>query len=158
MFIGTFENKVDRKGRVSVPAQFRQALGAQSFNGIVAFQSTRNQSIEACGMDFMETLQAGMSGSYEHLTEDADDLGMLLFADSFQLPYDGDGRVILPKELTEFAGITDKAAFAGFGQYFQIWEPAALGEFKRLVRERAAAKKLSVPLPQGNGSGKGTSS
>ncbi len=53
VFIGTFENKVDRKGRVSVPAQFRQTLAAQSFQGIVAFRSYRADAIEACGFDFM---------------------------------------------------------------------------------------------------------
>ncbi len=158
MFIGTFENKVDRKGRVSVPAQFRQALGTQSFSGIIAYQSNRNPAIEACGMDFMEKLQDGLTGSYDYLTEDADDLGTLLFADSFQLPFDGDGRVILPPELTGHAGITERAAFVGFGRNFQIWEPAALTAFKRQVRERAKAKNLSVPLRPGTEPGKGAAS
>ena len=153
VFIGTFENKVDRKGRVSVPAQFRQALGAQTFNGIIAYCSTRHAAIEACGMDFMEKLQAGMSSSFEYMTEESDDLGTLLFADSHQLPYDGDGRVILPGELTDYAGITDKAAFVGFGRNFQIWQPAALTQFKADVRERAKAKRLSIPIGPESGRG-----
>ncbi|MCH7957248.1 MAG: MraZ N-terminal domain containing protein [Proteobacteria bacterium] len=55
VFIGTFENKVDLKGRVSVPAQFRQTLAGQSFpnqsfQGIVVFRSYRAAAIEACGL------------------------------------------------------------------------------------------------------------
>ena len=104
-------------------------------------------------MDFMEKLQEGMSSSFDYMTEESDDLGTLLFADSHQLAYDGDGRVILPAELTDYAGITDKAAFVGFGRNFQIWEPAALARFKADVRERAKAKRLSVPLGPETGRG-----
>ncbi len=152
VFIGTFENKVDRKGRVSVPSQFRQTLGTQTFNGIIAYRSNRNPAIEACGMDFMETLQSGLTESYDYLSEEQEELGTLLFADSTQLAFDGDGRVILPPELTDYAAITDHAAFVGFGRNFQIWQPSALVGFKRQVRERAKGKKLSVPLGQGKGS------
>lgn len=151
MFIGTFENKVDRKGRVSVPAQFRQALGTQTFNGIIAYRSNRNPAIEACSMEFMENLQSGLSDSYDYLSEEQEELGTLLFADSSQLAFDGEGRVILPPELTDHAAITDRVAFVGFGRNFQIWQPAALVDFKRQVRERAKSKKLSVPLGQGKG-------
>jgi MraZ protein len=122
VFIGTFENKVDRKGRVSVPATFRQMLASQSYNGIVAFRSYRADAIEACGMDFIEKLNEQISG-YDFFSETQDDLATMIFAEALQLPFDGEGRIILPASQMEHAGITDRAAFVGKGRQFQIWQP-----------------------------------
>ena len=72
-FIGTFENKVDKKGRVSVPATFRQALAGQGFQGIVAFPSHRADALEACGMDFIEEMKSRMDG-FDLFSDDQDDL------------------------------------------------------------------------------------
>ena len=147
VFIGTFENKVDKKGRVSVPATFRQALGGQGFQGIVAFPSHRTDALEACGMDFMEEMKSRLGG-FDLFSDEQDDLAFSIFSDSHQVPFDGEGRVVLPKELLEFAGITDRAAFVGKGDIFQIWEPDALYQKKRAARERARNQRLTLP---GNG-------
>ncbi len=149
VFIGTFENKVDRKGRVSVPASFRQALAAQSYNGIIAFRSYRANAIEACGMDFIEKLNEQVS-SYDFFSETQDDLATMIFADSLQMPFDSEGRIILPTAFTEHAGITERAAFVGKGRTFQIWQPEALEAEKAAARERARSKNLTVPMG-GNG-------
>lgn len=153
VFIGTFENKVDRKGRVSVPATFRQALAAQSYNGIVAFRSYRADAIEACGMDFIEKLNERVS-SYDFFSETQDDLATMIFADSLQLPFDSEGRIILPASLIEHAGITERAAFVGKGRQFQIWQPAALEEQKAQARERARQQGLTVPMGDNGGAAK----
>ena len=67
-----------------------------------------------------------------------DDLASSIMSDAFELPFDGDGRIILPPSLREHAGITNQAAFVGRGNRFQIWEPAAAEAFKRQSRERAS--------------------
>ncbi len=150
VFIGTFENKVDRKGRVSVPAQFRQTLAGQSFQGIVAFRSYRAAAVEACGIDFMERLNDGMS-SMDLFSDDHDDLAATIFADSQQMPFDGDGRIILPARLAAHAGISDCAAFVGKGPIFQIWEPAALKTYMDAARARARSQGLTLPLRPNDG-------
>jgi MraZ protein len=150
VFIGTFENKVDRKGRVSVPAQFRQTLAGQSFQGIVAFRSYRASAIEACGFDFMERLNDGMS-SMDLFSDAHDDLAATIFADSQQLPFDGDGRIILPDQLAAHAGISERAAFVGKGPIFQIWEPEALETHKNEARARARSQGLTLPLRPNDG-------
>jgi MraZ protein len=154
VFIGTFENKVDRKGRVSVPAQFRQALAGQSFQGIVAFRSYRAAAIEACGIDFMERLNDGMSSSMDLFSDAHDDLAATIFADSQQLPFDGDGRIILPALFGGHAGISERAAFVGMGPIFQIWEPEALEAHKEAARARARSQGLTLPLRPNDGSGR----
>ena len=158
VFIGTFENKVDRKGRVSVPAQFRQTLAGQSFpnqsfQGIVAFRSYRDAAVEACGIDFMERLNDGMS-SMDLFSTEHDDLSATIFADSRQLAFDGDGRIILPARLTAHAAISDRAAFVGKGPIFQIWEPAALEAHMDQARARARSQGLTLPLRPNDGGGR----
>lgn len=124
-FIGTYENKVDRKGRVSVPSLFRQALAQAEFQGIVAFPSSRGDTIEACGMDMMHQVMAqaetvNLLGK-KPLRPAAD-----IFYNLKQLAFDGDGRITLPPAFREIAGITDQAVFVGVGQLFQIWSPEGL--------------------------------
>ncbi len=145
VFFGTFENKVDSKGRISVPAPFRQALAALPFQGIVAFRSYRVPAIEGCGMDFMEQLIASVS-EIDLFSDEHDDLATTIFSDSLQLPFDGQGRIILPDAFCEHAGITDRAAFVGRGNMFQVWEPGRLEEHKSAARQRAKDNGLTVAL------------
>ena len=134
VFIGTYENKVDRKGRVSVPAAFRQSLNNLSFHGIVVFPSRSGQAIEACGIDLMEkTIAENQSAN---LLSDSGDPASI-FYDLQQAAFDADGRVILPASLRDHAGITDQATFVGIGNTFQIWSPEALAAFKSSIGGRS---------------------
>ncbi len=129
VFIGTFENKVDRKGRVSVPAPFRQGLANLSYQGIVAFPSRRAEAIEACGIDLMEKM-IDANSQVNLLDEAPGGPAAPIFYDLQQLPFDGEGRVILPAAFCDYAGIADYATFVGVGQLFQIWQPERLAEYK----------------------------
>lgn len=153
VFIGTFENRVDRKGRVSVPAPFRQVIAQQAFQGIVAFRSYRAAAIEACGMDFIERLNDSVS-SLDLFSDAQDDLAATIFADSQQLPFDTEGRISLPPKMAEHAGITERAAFVGKGPIFQIWAPEALESYKEAARNRARSQGLTLPLRPGGGDGR----
>ena len=144
IFIGTFENKVDAKGRVSVPAQFRQALAGQPFNGIAAFRSHRADAVEGCGMDFMEQMIARV-GALDLFAAESDDLATTIFSDSQQLSFDSTGRIQLPENFRAHAEITDKAAFVGMGQLFQIWQPGKLEAHKAAARQRARDQRLTLP-------------
>lgn len=150
MFIGTYENKVDRKGRVSVPAVFRQVLAPQNYAGIVAFPSYRAPAIEACGISFMERLNDSI-GEVDLFSETHDDLALSVFAAAQQLPFDVDGRIILPPEFAEKAGITDRAAFVGKGNMFQIWQPEALKSHLASAQDRARERGLTISLRPGGG-------
>jgi len=56
MFLSTYENKLDKKGRVSVPASFRSYLSNLGYNGVVCYPSFNNQSIEAWPQDRIEKI------------------------------------------------------------------------------------------------------
>jgi MraZ protein len=143
LFLSTFVNKVDRKGRVSVPASFRGALAAQSFNGIVAFRSFKSSAIEGSGIDRLGEMSARLD-ELEQFSEDYDSLSWI-FADSQQLQFDSEGRIILPPFMVEHAGITEDAAFVGLGRTFQIWEPEAYKRHQDEMRERAKRQGITLP-------------
>lgn len=149
-FLGTFQNKVDRKGRVSVPAAFRQVLSGQSFTGIVCFLSFKVDAIEGCGMDFMTQLSDSVA-SVDLFSETQEDLSATIFSEAHQLSWDSGGRVQIPAELLSSTGITETAAFVGMGRTFRIWEPKALAAFQAERRARAREQGLSLSLspPQG---------
>lgn len=143
LFLSTFVNKVDRKGRVSVPATFRASLTGQAFNGIVAYRSFKLPSIEAGGIDRMEEMSARID-TLDEFSEDRDSLSSI-FAEAQQLAFDGEGRVVLPEALCQHAGITESAAFVGQGRTFQIWEPQRFDRHQQELRERARRQGTTLP-------------
>jgi MraZ protein len=156
LFIGTVLNKVDRKGRVSVPASFRAATSGLSFAGIVAFPSAKHKALECCAIDFMEQLGLSLY-DIDTFSERQDDLAASIFASAHQLAFDSEGRIMLPPALVSHAGIGEVAAFVGQGPRFQIWEPKAQQSFYAgaLERSRRQGLALKVRPPQGNKSGSG---
>jgi MraZ protein len=144
MFLSTYVNKVDRKGRVSVPATFRAALADQRFPGIVAFPSYKYPALDANGIERMEELIARLD-VFEELSDEHENLSVLMFASSQRLPFDTEGRIVLPADLAEHAAITDSAAFVGLGKSFQIWEPGRFAEHLATLRERARRQGTKIP-------------
>ncbi|CAA7624688.1 Protein MraZ [Magnetospirillum sp. LM-5] len=145
LFLSTFVNKVDRKGRVSVPASFRATLSVQPFQGIIAYRSFAHACIEGCGMDFMERL-SDSAQNLDAFSPEQDDLSALIFADARQLAWDPEGRILLPEDVMAHAGITESCAFVGKGQTFQIWEPESYRAAEAEIRARALANRPTLPL------------
>jgi transcriptional regulator MraZ len=143
MFLSTYVNKVDRKGRVSVPATFRAFLASQRFAGIVAIPSFKYPALDASGIDRIEE----MSERIDRLAQYSEEQEVLssLFARAQELPFDTEGRIVLPPRLAEHAGITDSAAFVGLGSTFQIWEPRRFEEHHRAQLERARSRGATLP-------------
>ena len=146
LFLSTHFNKVDKKGRVSVPAQFRSAVVGQSFPGIVAFRSFSLAVIDAAGIERMEKYSEELDGLPEGSARYEEVRAML--ADARQLAFDGEGRIVLPDDLARFARIAEEAAFVGQGRHFYICEPAAA---RRMVEE-TLARKHGARATQGRGS------
>lgn len=124
LFLSTFVNKIDRKGRVSVPATFRAALTRSPFEGVVLYRSLLQPAIVGCDLEYMER-HSGEVDEIASLNDPRQALSAAILADSRQLPFDPEGRILIPADLLAHAGITDRAAFVGRGKTFQIWEPDA---------------------------------
>ena len=154
LFLDCHVHKIDRKGRVSVPAQFRASLISQSFAGVIAFPSFRDNcdAIEACGMDRMNQLSESLD-NFDPFSNEQNDMAAVLFGAAVQLPFDGEGRIMLPDRLRDGAGIADRTVFVGCGKTFQMWAPEAHAEFAAEARDRARESRAGLRLsgPAGGG-------
>ncbi len=141
LFLSSYENRLDTKGRISVPASFRSSISSDDFAGVVLFRSFTHNCIEGLTMSRMEKLAAATDKM--GVFDDAlDDLSAMLFADARPLAFDVTGRIVIPAELLKHAGITDTAIFVGRGNSFQIWAPDAF----RAVQEQSL-KNLRAARP-----------
>lgn len=153
-FISTYENKVDRKGRVSVPAAYRSALGTEAYQGVIAYPSLTDGAVEAFGRGMLDELnrrrldQTLDGGDFTQALVGRSDDGLVetIMAISSEIPFDGEGRIILPARLVEHAGITDRATFVGRGTRFQIWAPEAY-EKHQAAEVEALRNRLSGGSP-----------
>lgn len=143
-FWSTYTNKVDKKGRVSIPAAFRPHLICQSFQGVIVFPAFRASALECRSADQMDVLTQAI-GHLPEFSPERDVLSAALFGAATPLPFDPEGRILLPKALTDSIGIAEEAAFVGKGDSFQIWEPKALAAFMAEARERVARDGISLP-------------
>ena len=97
-------------------------------------------------MDFMERLSDSSAQTYDAFSPEHDNLAALIFADARQLPWDPEGRIILPEDILAHAGITEQVAFVGKGQTFQIWEPESYKAVEAEIRARALQSRPTLPL------------
>ncbi|MEC7734746.1 MAG: division/cell wall cluster transcriptional repressor MraZ [Pseudomonadota bacterium] len=136
IFLSNTENKIDSKGRVSVPSQFRSVLEYQGFAGVYLYPSFTSQSIDGGGQNLIKQISESVE-RMQLFAEETDALTTALFSETYQLNYDQDGRISLPENLIEHANLKDKVTFAGLGQKFQMWQPSAFQDFKNKARIKA---------------------
>lgn len=133
-FVGTYVNKVDSKGRVSVPSRFRDAVSSQNYRGVVVAPSPELGAIDACDYERITDVAAALDDPELYTAEQRQQAEDIL-ARSVELPFDDGGRILLPQDMLRHAGIEGQAQFVGIGPTFQIWNP----ERRRLYEARTAA-------------------
>lgn len=143
LFLSTYHNRLDKKGRLSIPAQFRAVLAAQGFQGIVAYASPMHGCIEACGMQRIQKLNQRIE-RLDPYSEEHDALAMTLFGESVQLMFDTEGRVMLSEKLIACARLNEEAVIVGKGETFEIWEPKAFEAQAKRARELAKTKRSQL--------------
>lgn len=148
LFLSTFENKIDAKGRVSVPATFRATLIPSQFSGVILYPSFTAGCIEGVPFERMQQLSES-TDNLDLFSEQSENLASLLFASSREAPFDSAGRISIPPELLKSAGITDKALFVGKGKTFQIWERKNFEAHQKKVREQAKTNRPTLNIKAG---------
>ncbi|MDR1425916.1 MAG: division/cell wall cluster transcriptional repressor MraZ [Rickettsiales bacterium] len=138
LFLSTFENIVDRKGRISVPSQFRNVLQQDDGGSVVLYESPLNSCLEGCGLARLEELGRKID-NLDPLSEERDALATVILGGAVRLSLDGNGRIILPRNLADFAKIGDRATFVGKGQIFELWNSELFSE--HLARARIYIEK-----------------
>ncbi len=119
MFLGQFQHNLDDKGRLMVPARYRDLLAAGAFI---------TQGFDKC---LMVMTDAYFGQVYERINSmnladpTARMLRRLILSNAYPVEVDKVGRILVPQNLREFLGITSgELTVAGQGDYFEVWTPA----------------------------------
>ena len=143
MFLSTYENKLDKKGRVSVPASFRSHLSTLGYNGFVAYPSFNHEALEACSEDRIEKLSNTID-LLNPFEEKRDYFATSVLSESISLQFDSEGRVLITDKLLNHAKIKNSILFVGLGKTFQIWEPKSFEKFKTVARKKAFQNRSNL--------------
>ena len=143
MFLSTYENKLDKKGRVSVPASFRSYLSNIGYNGVICYPSFNNQCIEAWPQDRVEKISNAID-SLNPFEEKKDYFATSILSESINLQFDNEGRISLTSKLLKHAKIKNSMLFVGQGKTFQIWEPTIFEKFRVKAGKKSNLHRASL--------------
>ena len=150
LFMDTIINKVDTKGRVSLPADYRTII-KESESEIVCYRSLTSPCIEGCLESLLDKLAAEIDDSTDFFSQIQDDLTNLIFGDARRFSFDSTGRIGLSEKLLNYAEITDTAVFVGKGRKFQIWNPDNWKKEEERIRAEVLKKRPQLRvLPIGD--------
>jgi len=143
MFLSNYENKIDKKGRVSVPASFRSYLSSLGYNGFIAYPSFNHEALEACSEDRIEKLSNTID-SLNPFEEKRDFFATSILSECISLQFDSEGRVLISEKLLNHAKMKNNILFVGLGKTFQIWEPKSFEKFKVAARKKAYQNRSNL--------------
>src|SRR5688572_29306465 len=115
MFLGEYEHNVDDKGRLAIPARFREDLG----DGVVI-----TRGFDRCLMGFPRPIWEQLSQQVSGLSlgqGDARNLRRLLFSGAADVQLDRQGRILIPQNLRDYAGLAEPVIVVGLNTHFEIW-------------------------------------
>jgi MraZ protein len=129
MFRGRYQHTIDPKGRVSVPAKYRNLL-AESPNGTLIVVPN-GEALEVHPLEEWERIEARIN---ERSMFDLEirKLGRLYVSRAKEVEPDGAGRILLPPDSREPAGLVKDVTLVGSGRrYFEIWDRKRFEEYER---------------------------
>lgn len=137
-FLSHATNRIDAKGRVSVPSMFRAVLARSAVEELYAWQDFVFPAVSMAGPEVLERFER-MIGSADPFSAEANKMSLLIHGGGVFMKLDGEGRLLVTDFIRDFAGITDRVTFAGRGDHFQLWEPAAFEEMQSRARKERTA-------------------
>jgi MraZ protein len=144
-FVSHYMLRLDAKGRVSVPAQFRAVLARDGFDGLYCYPALDRPALDAGGNALLAEIEALIAG-FSPYSDRHEQFSLALYGPSETVKMDSEGRIVLTDTLKAHAAISDAAAFVGLGHKFQIWEP---GRFRAELAE-ATEKVRAFKAELGN--------
>ena len=147
LFLSTFENRIDKKGRLSVPAPFRAVLEHRR-DPLFIFKSLTEPCLEGCGAGRIEKIVDAID-SMDSLSGEVATLQTML-SSAQEMRLDAEGRIMLSADIIGFAELDKTALYAGIGHSFQIWLPERYRSREADARARAKTDGLpSLRLSRG---------
>jgi MraZ protein len=160
-FVGTYENKIDTKGRISLPAPFRDIIcglidpspkanisnsNINTLKEFYIFKSPTNDTLEAGGYDLMQYIATSIEEQAPMFSKTEDTLSYIMESAKL-ITFDSTGRFTIPVELSEFADISNSATFVGKARRFQIWNSENYKQKSLNSRNEFAKSNLTIKKP-----------
>ncbi|MFU8772623.1 MAG: division/cell wall cluster transcriptional repressor MraZ, partial [Anaerolineales bacterium] len=147
MFLGQFQHAIDAKGRLTIPARFRDILAA---DGAIVTQG------------FDRNLMALTTSSFQSIFDRVNRMNMtdpsarllkrLIFSNANKVDVDKVGRILIPQYLRDVAGLDNDVVIVGLGDYFEIWSTKLWAEQLAQIQdtEANAQRFIALDLSPGN--------
>ena len=143
LFLSQFVNRIDKKGRITLPSVFRNVLPKKSKNEIILFKSLKFNSIEGCSSERINRI-AKRIDELDIFSDDQDDFTTSIFSEIVPTNIDKEGRFLIPENLKLYSNIDKEVTFIGQGHYFQMWEPKAAVARQKKSRDRLVKEKRTL--------------
>ncbi len=133
-FLSNSVNRIDAKGRVSVPAAFRAVLVEEGTQELYCFQDFVFPAISVGGPQLLLRFERQIDAA-DPFSPEANQMSLLIHGGGVFMRLDSEGRLMVTDFIRDFTGITDQVAFVGRGEFFQLWRPEAFEEMQSAARE-----------------------
>ena len=120
MFRGINSVNLDAKGRMALPARLREAIGEHGDTSLVVTIDTRERCLLLYPLAEWDVIQARLEG-LSNMRRNARLVQRLLIGHATDVELDGNGRLLLPAMLREYAGLSKRLVLLGQGNKIEIW-------------------------------------
>ena len=130
MFRGRYQHTVDPKGRLSIPAKYRDALARYDGGALIVVPN--DQAIEVHPLSEWEEIEARINEK-SMFDPNVRKIGRLYISRAKEVELDGAGRVLLPPDTRQAVGVQRDVTLVGIGRkYFEVWDRTRFEEYERL--------------------------
>ncbi len=142
-FLSNVTNRIDAKGRVSVPSAFRSVLAQREIQELYCLQDFAFPAISIGGPDLLDRYERQIA-SMDAFSPEANAMSLLVHGGGVFMKLDGEGRLMVTDFIRDFTGITAEVTFVGRADHFQLWRPEAFQEAQTAAR---AGRSFSAVRP-----------
>ncbi|MGV2128445.1 division/cell wall cluster transcriptional repressor MraZ [Agrobacterium vitis] len=139
-FLSNATNRIDTKGRVSVPAAFRAVLVEWGIQELYCFQDFTFPAISIGGPDLLERYERQIVGE-DPFSPVANEMSLLVHGGGVFMRLDSEGRLMVTDFIRDFTGIASEVTFVGRSDHFQVWQPQAFHEAQAAARKGLGLKR-----------------
>jgi MraZ protein len=141
-FLSNATNRVDAKGRVSVPSAFRGVLVSEGIEELYCFQDFHYPAINIGGPELLTRLERRL-GDLDPFALESNRMSLLIHGGGVFMKLDSEGRLMVTDFIRSYTGIEGEVTFVGRADYFQLWRPDAFSDAQNAAREELGKRGRS---------------
>lgn len=148
MFYSKFINRLDGKGRVSMPATWRHEVAKGGEKTILLRPDLNGQMLEGMEHSRVRKIAESLDNESQYPTDTPlrTDLAKIAISQFQPLDFDINGRILLPEELIAHASLKDKVLFAGVGMTLQLWQPSRYSDWMTRTLKEGKEQNIDIHL------------